>query len=792
MSEILKRLKGISPALPAYATVLVAFFLRVYRLADQNVWWDEGWSVWLSQKDLSWIALRTAADEHPPLHYWMLHFWNQWVGTEAFAGRFLSVAFGVLTIALVYRIGKRMGGAGTGLLAALFLATARFHIWWSQDIKNYTPSIFFAFAAVWYGMGIIASRPLPQPLSYKERGATNSAPRNDITWTHVFAYAVCAALALWTHYLAALVLLALHAYALYLLAVRRHGSTGGILLYWAMANLIGALMFAPWLVLYLQNAAAWSAAPSFDFAVFLKLVATVLPLGVTTYIDNYAPLTIALSALALLGYLPVGSKQQSAVSSQNEGSSRSLPLAFHLRPTSLRLLPALVVLLPPLFIYVLSLTPVAFFAPKIQARYLVVLVPAYALLLAFGVAALRRFSIYLGLAAAIFVFAASGLVLSDYYSTRRLRDEYATLVNTVNAFAQPGDQVLLDTDQEWPTFLYYLRRPLEWLGAPNGAPMNAANADALAQRALAKSRAVWLVSIPDALATDPQHLLETRLARDLTKQFEQTFGDKRLALYASTPRDMNNVPLENLQPQYPCDEKTGACTRFLGFDLPVREARVGDTVRLVTYWNADKPSDVPIALRNITTRVAHIPPGKRVRVQTDFVVPPNAAGNLSIDLLDRELARLHVEPRGIVAVGENIAHRTDYRLGEAIRLAGYDLPVAAFRAAESIPLTLYWRVDASLETSYTAFVHLLGAQFNAAQNNYLWGQIDRIPCDGGCPTTAWFANETVADAYRVPIDPRAPAGRYKIEVGLYDAATGDRVPLADGTDSIIVAEIEVR
>ncbi len=818
--------------MPAYATVLVAFFLRAYRLADQNVWWDEGWSVWLSQKDLAWIALRTAADEHPPLHYWVLHFWNLLAGTEAFAGRFLSVAFGVLTVALIYRMGKRMGGAWIGLLATLFLAVARFHIWWSQDIKNYTPSIFFAFAAVWFGLNVIARsreaatsgrHSLPAQSLDAELGIASSprkpggAPRNDKLWPSIFGYGVCAALALWTHYLAALVLIALNVYALLVWAVDRRGRTGAFLVQWIVSNLVAVVLFVPWLLLYLQNAAQWTAAPTFDFGVFLKLVATVLPLGVTTYIDNYAPLTLALTALALLGCVPGIGRQKavgrdrsrpSAYSGEvvgNEsptgspllrGSERGIAQIadhpFYGCTTAFCLLPTLMILLPPLLIYILSLTPVAFFAPKIQARYLVVLLPAYALLLAFGAAQLRRFSIYLGLAAAIFVIAASGFVLTDYYSTRRLRDEYTTLANTINAFAQPGDLVLLDTDQEWPTFLYYLRPPLEWLGAPNGARMNAADADGLAQRALAQHRAMWLVAIPDALATDPQRLLESRLSHDLTKQFEQSFGDKRLVLYAASPRDITSVPPENFAPQHPYDEMTGTFIRFLGFDLPVHETRVGDTVRLVTYWSADKPGDIPIALRSITTKMAHVPAGKRVRVETDFVIPPSAVGILHIDLVDRELARLLVEPRGIVAGGDRITHPTDYQLGEAIHLAGYDLPMTTFHASESVSITLYWRVDVPLETSYTAFVHLLGAQFNSAQGNFLWGQVDRVPCDAGCPTTAWTPNETVPDVYRVRIDPHAPAGRYKIEVGLYDAATGARLPLADGTDSIILAEVEIR
>ena len=80
------RLKTIPTLFLVYATVLVAFFLRVYRLADKNIWWDEGWSLWLAKQDLGWIALRTAADEHPPLHYWMLHFWDAVAGWNAFAG----------------------------------------------------------------------------------------------------------------------------------------------------------------------------------------------------------------------------------------------------------------------------------------------------------------------------------------------------------------------------------------------------------------------------------------------------------------------------------------------------------------------------------------------------------------------------------------------------------------------------------------------------------------------------------------------------------------------------------
>jgi mannosyltransferase len=755
----------------AYATILVAFFLRAYRLADKNVWWDEGWSVWLSQKDLAWIAWRTASDEHPPLHYWMLHFWNMVAGTDAFAGRFMSLAFGVLTIALLYRIGKRVGGAWIGVLAAAFLATARFHIWWSQDIKNYTPSIFFAFAAVWFALQM-----------------TNDASRHDcaqfaqpsLVTRHIVLYAVFAALALWTHYLAALVLLALNIYVLIVLVVDKSqiANRKSQIINWLIANLLAAALFAPWMFVYLQNAAAWSAAPAFDFSLFLKLVATVLPLGVTTNIDNYAALTIALTIIALLGCAWVFAPRHSQ-SESHRGAGRGA-------------LFVLIVALPPIFIYILSLTPVSFFAPKIQARYLLILLPAYVMLLAFGIAFLSRFSRALAVFAILFVFAANAFVLTDYYAQRRLTDDYATLANTINDFAQQGDLVLLDTDQEWPTFLYYLHASLDWLGVPNGAPMTQTDANTLVQRALSRHDAVWLVTIPDALATDPQHLVETRLAREMGKQYERTVGDKRLTLYAPASRDFVNMAQANFAPQYPRVEQVDLNARLLGFDLPVRELDAGDTLRLVTYWNAAYPAMVSVRVGTLITAPLQMPSGALMRYEDDFAIPPDASGDFAITVNQLTLARVRIAPRAALASASKITHPVDDRFGDAIHLVGYDLPMTNYHAGDTVPITLYWRADRAVDTSYTAFVHILGTQFNPKQNNPLWGQIDRVPRAGAYPTNAWLPNEIVPDAYRVPIDPSAPPGTYKIEIGLYDPATGARLPVARSGASVIVAEISIQ
>jgi hypothetical protein len=310
---------------------------------------------------------------------------------------------------------------------------------------------------------------------------------------------------------------------------------------------------------------------------FLQLTAILFALGITTYLEQYvfqAAFLIAaagLGGLWLIGYF-CGRPSPRARDARRLG--RLAAGAF---------LGLLLVLVPPLFIYILSLTPAAIFAPKIQPRYfLLIFLPGYALLLALGVRWLARRHRALGLAALIAILGLQIPAFSTYYQSRKLRDDYFTLANTINAFAQPGDEVLIYTDHEWPTFLYYLRAPIAWAGVPN-RPLDEEAAIGLASRSAYHSEAVWVVTIPEALNKDPQRLLPLWLAYARPLQFERPFGDYGLTLYAHAPRDFTEVPAENFAPQHTLSFPLTPDTRLLGYDLVTQEFRGGDTVRLVTY-----------------------------------------------------------------------------------------------------------------------------------------------------------------------------------------------------------------
>jgi len=64
---------------------LIAFALRVFRLGDAAVWWDEGFSVWEARMGLGALADRTAYDVHPPFYYWLLKIWLTLFGNSEFA-----------------------------------------------------------------------------------------------------------------------------------------------------------------------------------------------------------------------------------------------------------------------------------------------------------------------------------------------------------------------------------------------------------------------------------------------------------------------------------------------------------------------------------------------------------------------------------------------------------------------------------------------------------------------------------------------------------------------------------
>ena len=126
------------------------------------------------------------------------------------------------------------------------------------------------------------------------------------------------------------------------------------------------------------------------------------------------------------------------------------------------------------------------------------------------------------------------------------------------------------------------------------------------------------------------------------------------------------------------------------------------------------------------------------------------------------------------------AYQVYARLGNVAELVGYDLPSTDVHTGQPLPLTLYWRaLDGAGAADYVVFAHILAA------DGHLVGQHDGPPAGGTHPTPGWIPGEVMADSHEMTF--REPySGPARIEVGLYDPVTMERVPVAGGAGYVLL------
>jgi hypothetical protein len=159
-----------------------------------------------------------------------------------------------------------------------------------------------------------------------------------------------------------------------------------------------------------------------------------------------------------------------------------------------------------------------------------------------------------------------------------------------------------------------------------------------------------------------------------------------------------------------------------------------------------------------------------------LVAPPTAAegpADVVIALGEERLAlgRVEIDTEEHIFTPPPTGYPLDVRFGQVARLIGYDLPRQTFSAGEPVTVILYWQaLEQAGGADYAVFTHVLAA------DGHLVGQHDGPPAGGARPTGGWVPGEIVADPHTMTF--REPyAGVARVEVGLYDPDTMERVPV---------------
>jgi len=774
--------------LPLSAILLAAFALRIWLLGNQNIWWDEGLAIWAVRQGWVRMTLWTASDVHPPLYFWLLKAWVSVAGESEFAARFISLLCGVVTVAALYPLAKALLGRRIALLATLLLAFSRFHVWWSQEMRMYI------VATLW---GVLSLHMLLRWFTAEGWWSSGRQTHPQRPARQALLYVLTTAAGLYTLYLFVTVVLIENLFFLYLLLRQNLLMRRRSLTRWVLAQVAVLALFAPWLALALPRMHSWSVAEPFSLRVFVQLYATLLTLGISTYVERYAGLVAPF--FAIVGAAVVTLWWSGASRLRGRRTARETRDGL-----SIALLLGLYLIVPTVVVYALTQPRGLFYAPRVEARYLVLFAPAFYLLLAWSLALLYRRVKWLGLAGLLFVALAFAWTLPGQYAGRYLRDEHQTMVRIIAAYAQPGDAVLLVAGSRYPIFGYYYGRlsngstlPPVYALPQHSVQISQDNVEReLAPLAAIHTR-LWLAQV-NAAMDDPQGLVQSWLDQHYVRTSSFDFAYNALTLYAP-PGEVATMQPGNLTPQYGLSGTLGAATSVLGYDLPTHEFRAGDVVRLALYYAASPETQADLQMvdgkgRILEQRQVTLPPAEAIgRQQFEFAVYSHTPGGVyHFELLDPD------KPNQMVSFGSLRVARTSplpqageppvaapAHLEDGIELLGYKLtdlqgqPIVAIRGGQRLNLDLYWVARQKPSQNYTVFAHLVGLAYNPATAGPVWAGHDSEPLERGYPTQQWFANQVVVDRHVLTVEAGAPTGEYELEVGMYLLQTMVRLQVTD-------------
>ncbi len=811
------------------AILLLAFALRLYRLGDQSIWYDEGVSIHLAQKSLAALTAHTAGDIHPPLYYYLLHFWIRAAGSSEFAVAFLSLGFGLLLVPLVYCIGRNLYNPIVGSLAALLVAVSPYNLWYSQEMRMYTLGA---------SLGLVSLYSLLQLLA---------RAKGRVYWA---GYILSAALGLYTLYYFAFLLVFLNVFVLgWWLWGRRQGGRASVLWHWVLAQLTVFLLYLPWLPIALRQATDPPVPPWRAFIPFWQVAVeswSVLALGQSVEPRAVWPVLLAIAIIYGLGVVYAGTR-------------------FKTQDTKLRLAKAGILwgytFVPVLAIYLASL-----WTPLFHVRYVLTYSPAFYIVLAAGLAWLReRWRLGLWLVLSLIVVASAYSIYSLHFDPRYAADDHRSAVEYITERWRPGDAILINAGYVYPTFLYYYNGSIAWRGrlvdyegsvdgqaGPSTMPFDpstslrtgfaqdklragpvvlqtgsiggAANlgwgnpqsdfypttedetAQAL-ERVFARHPRLWLFRAYDTV-TDPEGFIRSWLDEHGLK-FDELLvaGESGIRVQGYlTHRDPTREPppLER-----PLNVSLGAQITLLGYERESASVTAGEPFDLTVYWQAEEQLNVDYHLfyglfdgqgrlwaQGDETPIGPLYRPSRwavgevvrhpIRLAVPVGTPPGdyafQVGMVSprtghwLEVGDHSLAVQGVRV-GLGSVGvmrpsawpemPAMQYRVGVKFSDPIELLGYNLPVLTAMPGEAVPFDLFWLSRGDSLENYVIFAQLVGedGQILAAQES--------APVDGGYPTTLWARGEIVRDQRELVIAANVPSGKYRLMVGLYHTPSGE-------------------
>lgn len=207
-------------------------------------------------------------------------------------------------------------------------------------------------------------------------------------------------------------------------------------------------------------------------------------------------------------------------------------------------------------------------------------------------------------------------------------------------------------------------------------------------------------------------------------------------------------------------------------DLPIFRFTFHDDVSRLKTFNGRRCTVYPVQPGHDFTHVAIVaeesnslqalqrvfPSGQVVKTFKSLSSPYAVAFRVNKDTL----AQVPPEGKAVFTLAEK----------EIVLVRGGVPSNKVFHIGDTLPITVAWQSHHPLDMNLTIFVHL-----SPMPDSPPIAQEDAQPCDNSYPTTWWAPGEIIEEYRRVVIPANAPPGQYVLTTGIYDLATGQRLPV---------------
>ncbi|HHW86764.1 MAG TPA: phospholipid carrier-dependent glycosyltransferase [Chloroflexi bacterium] len=256
---------------------------------------------------------------------------------------------------------------------------------------------------------------------------------------------------------------------------------------------------------------------------------------------------------------------------------------------------------------------------------------------------------------------------------------------------------------------------------------------------------------------------------------------------------------------------------LLGATLSRREARAGDAIDVTLYWRTERmlSADYSVFVHAVDrdgivqaqhdshpglgaypTRVWRVDEiiADTHRLTVPAGAPAPSALRIVAGLYDAATGQRLASDRGdavtlgevlVLADADALPGATYINFDNQMALVGFKLDRRTLQPGETLHVTLWWEGLAPMVQDYVVFVHLL------LPPDAVWAQQDQMPQAGAAPTSTWQVGERIEDTHQLTLPPEAPAGVYRIEVGVYDKDTLARLPVDFSDQGVVLAQVKV-